>query len=107
MAMGTNATVAGTIAIVTMDMRNYWEYDVDTYEEVNLLQQISAGRTAYDEEWNVITEHTIQALFGRSKGKSKGTHASCIHYLKCNYDCARKLFGVCFPIEKTVGRERK
>ena len=54
-----------------IDLSDKWGYDIDTYEEVTLLQQISAGRTAYDEEWNVITEHTIQALFGKPKGKGK------------------------------------
>ena len=49
------------------DLSEMWGYDVDINEEVNLLHQVPAGRTAYDEEWNIVTEHTADAVGPRRR----------------------------------------
>ena len=49
-------------------------FDVDSYEPVNLLKHIESGKTGFDDQWNVVTEHTIDALYkGGKKGGKKGS----------------------------------
>ena len=36
-----------------------WGYDINTYEEVNLIEHVKSGKTGFDENWNVASEFTI------------------------------------------------
>ena len=67
------------------DMSDFWGYDADTHEPVNLLNHVTAGKTGFDEDWRVVTQHTIHELYalhrnkngqftkkGKGKGEGKG-----------------------------------
>ena len=48
-----------------------WGYDVNTYEPVNLIQHVQAGCVGFDDEWNVYSEYTINALEIKEKEEKR------------------------------------
>ena len=56
-----------------VDDNEMWGYDVNTYEPVNLIQHVQHGGVGFDDDWNVASEHTIDALVQkRRQGAKKG-----------------------------------
>ena len=66
-----------------------WRYDVNTYEEVNVLEHIKVGKATFDANWNVISEITINALLykggkkGGKKGRMKGDNFEIVWFKYC------------------------
>ena len=50
----------------------FWGYDTNTYEEVNFLEHVKSGKTGFDEDWNIVSEFTLDALYKNRKGGKKG-----------------------------------
>ena len=62
---------------VSVKKHESWGFDVNSYEPVNLLKHIESGKTGFDDQWNVVSEHIIDALYkggknGGKKGSKKG-----------------------------------
>ena len=55
------------------DVPDVWGWDIDNPEmPVNLVEQIRDGYYALDDEGNVVTEHTLDAILRKKTGKGKG-----------------------------------
>ena len=68
------------------DNDDMWGDDVNTYEPVNLIQHVQQGGVGFDDEWNVASEHTIEALVqkkrhgGKKGGKQSGKKRDVIRH---------------------------
>ena len=49
-----------------------WGWDVNTRNEVNLSTHVADGGVGLDDEWNVASEYTVDALVQRKQGGKKG-----------------------------------
>ena len=51
----------------SVENEEIWGNDVNSYEPVNLVQHVQQGGVGFDADWNVASEHTIEALVQKKR----------------------------------------